>query len=264
MTEVIGEDVQLQTENFFSLEEVLDIISYSGVNSLHLWDKLLELLRNMLLEDLDLSSYELYQKLKYIITIFRNHNELIPSERLLSSSEIIDVVNPYISNDLSARYYAKSLVQTFKLKALEAVKKINNEIAMDSDSDNNSEINESDDDEFSKIFDSIKTNDKQDKKQKKISQVISIVSNDNQKLLSTPGEWGSHLIKIEVTNTCDLKGIPKDEYWKKVSQKAVFLVKSSNDENYRKIIKILQSVAKHIASINNVKKIAKKVRHNNY
>lgn len=164
---------------------------------------------------------------------------------------------------MSVKSFTKSLVQKFKLKALNIAEKNNVHVVEneDSDDDDDDDISDADEsgDEFSKIFDSIKTEDKKKDRKKKISQIISIVSNDNQKILTTPGEWGSHLIKIEITDTRDLKGVPKDEHWKKVGQKAVFLIKTSEDENYKKIIKILQSVGKNIASTSNVKKITKKL-----
>ena len=116
-------------------------------------------------------------------------------------------------------------------------------------------------DEFSKIFESIKSDKEKEKDtNEKIFQIISSVSNDKQKILTTPGEWGSHLIKIEITNTRDLKGVSRDDYWKKISQNVILLIKSSKDNNYKKITKILQCVGKNVAPTNCVKKITRKYR----
>lgn len=50
--------------------------------------------------------------------------------------------------------------------------------------------------------------------------------------LETPGEPGTHLIKIEITDVKDLKACKNQKtYWKKVNKKGVFLLDTKKIQN---------------------------------
>lgn len=271
MTEVATQ-INQNSEEMYSLEEVIKIFYFSGVTTFGLWEELLEKLKPLLLEDLDLISFTLHQKLSFVINSYKDNLTLTEinsqlkiyelKNYVLSLDEIFNYIKSHI-DDLFTKCYKKNLVLNFKSIIAKILQNTNENIAenSDEDSDNNNEDSE---DEFNKIFDSIKSDSSEKKKdkKKKIAQSLIIAANDKQKILTTPGEWGSHLIKIEVTDTRDLKGVPKSDRWKKISQKAIFFVKSSEDNNFKELNKILQNVGKNIASTIGVKKDIKKIYRN--
>lgn len=272
MTEVVATQINQNSEEMYSLEEVIKIFYFSGVTTFGLWEELLEKLKPLLLEDLDLISFTLHQKLSFVINSYKDNltiteiNSQLKTYELknyvLSLDEIFTYIKPHI-DDLFTKYYKKTLVLNFKSIIAKMLQNTNENIAENSDEDSDND-NEDSEDEFNKIFDSIKSdsNEKKKDKKKKIAQSFTIVANDKQRILTTPGEWGSHLIKIEVTDTRDLKGVPKNDRWKKISQKAIFFVKSHEENNFKELNKILQNVGKNIASTIGVKKDIKKIYRN--
>lgn len=79
----------------------------------------------------------------------------------------------------------------------------------DSDSDNS--------DKFDSLFKSSK------KGPIKIKQVFQTQKKRLRRRLTTPGEEGRYMVKIELTDTKDLKNCSQNQYWTKVSAKAIFL-----------------------------------------
>ena len=68
-------------------------------------------------------------------------------------------------------------------------------------------VNDDEDVEFNKIFTSVKRRkSKSDKTDELYEQFVSFKCNGSNKTLTTPGEKGSYLIKIDITDTKDLRG----------------------------------------------------------
>lgn len=256
-------------EEVYSIEEIIKIFYFSGITTFGLWEDLFKKLTELFIENTDLAIFKLYEQLNSIINSYKNElsSEINSQLKMIQLQKYIfsldELMNHIksLSEDFSIKSYKKNIVLAFKSKILSVLPTTNDNVtekSEDEDSDNNDS-----DDEFSKIFDSITDDSKKKRKEKKaIPQVIQIFSNDKQKILTTPGEWGSHLVKIELTDTRDLKGVPKNDHWKKIGQKAVFLIKSSDDDNLKILNKILHEAGKNIASTPGVKKEIKKIYRN--
>lgn len=62
----------------------------------------------------------------------------------------------------------------------------------------------------------------------KIKQIFQTQKKLLKKKLTTPGEEGRYMIKIELTDTNDLKNCSCSQYWTKVSAKAIFLTEKKS------------------------------------
>lgn len=110
-------------------------------------------------------------------------------------------------------------------------------------------------DKFGKLFSQSKN-----KKTKNVVIKQTLQYNDGQKRrkITTPGETGSHLIKIEITDTRDLKKCSSEKtYWQQVSKKGVFLLNTKTSEEDKAIFKdidnILVKIGQQISKVKNVK-----------
>lgn len=91
-----------------------------------------------------------------------------------------------------------------------------------------------------------------------VSQMFQFVSNDERKKIVTPGEGGTHLVKIEMTDTRDLASCKGEKFfWQKVAKKGVFLLnikKSEADKKvYESLLNILGDVGEKLSKIKNAK-----------
>lgn len=132
----------------------------------------------------------------------------------------------------------------------------------DSESGTSSSSDSDTDDEFGKLFSN--TDNKKKKHIPFVSQQFQYQTNDVRRRKITPGERGTHLIKIEITDTKDLKKCKSDKfYWQQVSKKGVFLLDVKNDDDDGKTLKtlddILVKVGKKVSKIENVKEDTFKV-----
>lgn len=112
---------------------------------------------------------------------------------------------------------------------------------------------EEDEDEFDKVFTSVKTNEN-DKNNLRFEQTVMFQTGGTRKTLTTPGEKGGYLIKIEIIDTKNLVNVAKNDRWTKAAYRAAFLVDSSKDLKYVQLYKMILNVAKNLANIKNVKK----------
>lgn len=78
---------------------------------------------------------------------------------------------------------------------------VNTAIVMKNESFDNDDEVESEDDEFNKIFKSVEGKEDDNKNSLLIQQSILFNSHGDKKMLTTSGEKGAFLIKIEITNT---------------------------------------------------------------
>lgn len=62
-----------------------------------------------------------------------------------------------------------------------------------------------------------------------------------------------YLIKIEITDTKDLKWVDKSEWWTKTTNKSTLFLNSSKDQKLIKFQKIVLNVAQDLASVKMLK-----------
>lgn len=91
----------------------------------------------------------------------------------------------------------------------------------------------------------------------KISQQFQYNSGTTRRKITTPGEKGSHLIKVEITDTRDLKQCKSEKfYWQKVNKKGYFLLNVNENEDQQtlqSLVEILAKVATKVSKIKNAK-----------
>lgn len=87
-----------------------------------------------------------------------------------------------------------------------------------------------------------------------MEQSFQINSNGVRKTITSPGEKGSHLIKIEITDFSDIKNVAVGDRWKYVAKKAIFLTKTSSDPLYKDVNKILKNVLQNLKNIKDIRK----------
>lgn len=143
----------------------------------------------------------------------------------------------------------KSVVEDLIKETIQKEKNIQNE------EEDDEEDNEDDNDDVLKIL--AKSFSKKGKTNAAavINQTITFRSDDMLRKCVTPGEIGKYLIKIEITDCKDLKGVPLNRHWTKVGKKAVFLVQNEEDAAYKSVNQIWSEQAKRIINIKDVKKI---------
>lgn len=160
--------------------------------------------------------------------------------------ELLEIFKPTL---LKAKQKFSHLVVHNLFKILNQQKMLKeNEVVVDLTTPNFDHV-----DSFAKLFDT-NTNDPL-----YISQQFQFQTGDERKRLITPGEIGSHLIKIEITDTRDLKSCKSEKnFWQKVAKKGYFLLDvNKNDfdkKTYEDLNNILTQVGNKILKIKNVKK----------
>lgn len=247
--------------NFMSMVDIIKLLYYTGLTSVALWKDVLNKIKGSVLEENDLEIFNLYirlvdisKKIQECLEItFANH-----SQKHLDSVETylfdIDEIYEFLSIN-TLNFFEKNVQKSVYNALVSHIKsylvKINNDV----DDDNEIEIDDLDSEdengEFEKLFRSIGT---KEKKENTFQQSVMFQSNETRKTITTPGEKGGYLIKIEITDTKDLKGVNKSEWWTKAAYKSTFLINSSKDPRLIQLQKIILNVAKELATVKNVKK----------
>ena len=178
--------------------ERLQAVSYTHLDVYKRQQKDLSLLNNYLF-DID----EVYEYLNTTIVNFKEKN-------ILKSTFII--INSLIKNNMMCD---------------------NDSEKFTIDIDNEEE----DEDEFDKVFTSVKTNEN-DKNNLRFEQTVMFQTGGTRKTLTTPGEKGGYLIKIEIIDTKNLVNVAKNDRWTKAAYRAAFLVDSSKDLKYVQLYKM--------------------------
>lgn len=201
---------------YVSLEDVLRFFYFYGLTSLSLWCSSLEKIKDDIYKAENVDLFELYIKLVDLMKKIRIALEL----RLVNSQTDLLLLNDYLFDIDEVYNYLSENVQNFSNKIIlkstyasvhSLIRQIKPTSADedDVDVDESMSSDESDEDEFNKIFSSLKDS-KQEKKANIFQQTLMFQSNGTRKMLTTPGEKGGYLIKIEITDTRDLKGVPKN------------------------------------------------------
>lgn len=103
---------------------------------------------------------------------------------------------------------------------------------------------ESDSDKFDKLF----KGNKIKKGPVKIKQMFQTQKKRMRRKLVTPGEEGRFMVKIELTDTKDLKRCQPNQYWTKVSTKAVFLTEPKS-HLYKQVDSLMYEVGRKIKTM---------------
>jgi len=104
------------------------------------------------------------------------------------------------------------------------------------------------DSEYESVFKTVK------KPTTSVQRFRQLFQTQNEKVrrkLVTPGEEGRFMVKIELTDTKDLKKLKPSQYWQKVKTKAVFLA-DPKCELYQNIKNVLLNVGEKVKSIKGV------------
>lgn len=92
-----------------------------------------------------------------------------------------------------------------------------------------------------------------------IKQLFQSQRNDTINKLTTPGENGRYMVKIEVTDVKDLKDCESSKtYWTKVAKKIVFLL-DSNDSTLKTVEDVIYEKGKQISKVKGVVKETVKI-----
>lgn len=226
----------------YSVRDIIRILYMQGLVKLFYWDEIFE---NLKLNIVNESSVivNLYFILYNAITDFfkdelSQAKVLNEKHRIISINELNDYFNTIMPKEqLDLKTIDVQTVQIFK-DLVKREYKILYEIDNDEDKGSTVVVNsESDDDDdndediFEKEFQSIlKTKDNKNKvTNSKFEQTFNLQSNNKINYLKTPGENGQFLVEIKLWDTKDLKKIPSDQWWTKVSKKGKFILLSSSD-----------------------------------
>lgn len=257
-------------EDILSLEDIVRLIYYVGLSSYGHWEEMIQKLKPEIIKLDDADVFSLFVKLMDITKKIKLGLETT----ILYSQKDIPALNTYIFDIDMIYNYLNSYIINFKEKNISKTifTFINNLIRKhfitfnteenddimtlddDDDNDNDNDNDDDDDDEFDKIFTSVKrSKSKNNKTDDLFEQFVSFRSNDSCKTLTTPGERGSYLIKIDISDTKDLRGVDKKDRWLKAAYRSQFLLKTK-DSIYHQLHKIILTKSRELTKIKNVKK----------
>lgn len=276
----------MNLSNTFTVFQLLDLLIVSGMNTSNVWNYVKEKLTIRLNSVADVPILYVFSSIQTISEIIDHmvsfsslsqHKVLLHKDRKLTVNEILDAIKQDTKNsDLLARVFNINSVQTIikEIKEIlnqhlkrkntetdtESTKKVlkkkkQKKYQMSSSECSYTEDDSSDCDErLSRLF-------KIDKKKRKpvsITQIFQYTTNNVKKVMKTPGETGTHLLKIEITDMKDLKNVTSPtKYWTKIAKKAYFVIdnnKSNESEILTNLNEVLMKIGEKISNTQNVEK----------
>lgn len=87
-----------------------------------------------------------------------------------------------------------------------------------------------------------------------ISQSISRNLPDSVNTVSSPGERGAFLIKLEIYNCKNIQNLPKNQWWRVADLKMNFLTQNSVDPLHLQVTKVVQTATGRIRQLKDLKK----------
>ncbi|XP_054261612.1 uncharacterized protein LOC128985776 isoform X2 [Macrosteles quadrilineatus] len=279
---------------FFTILQILENLHIIGLSSLNKWERVIEELQNSqeLLNDPVL--VQLFFCLKHFYKIFFTHVNCDTSlsqnqvEQIrftdLDFEDLMKIFKPELEKKpFNEKAFSFNTVQkiasiirkvlNYQHKAItktiqNPVKRTQLEIDFDeknkkkfksgddkhssSSSDSSSEDDDTDsEDNFAKLFKKKQSNSL------KISQLFQYNTGNLRRKITTPGEKGNHLIKIEITDTKDLKSCRSEKfYWQKINKKGYFLLNTNDKEDQDtldQLVNILARIGTKVSKIKNAK-----------
>lgn len=262
---------------FMSIEEILRIFYFLGITTCSKWDACMHNIR-MDVMNLDCDNYadviNVYMKLIALGRRIRFGLEIYLN---VNSQEKLSLIDTYLFDLTDIYDYLRENVNNFDEKNIHKTtfnvinsfvknflfpNNTDTDIVMQNESFENVDDDNNDDDddeeevdnEFDEIFKSVKVKKGNSNSTSLYEQSVLFNSHGDKKMLTTPGEKGAYLIKIEITDTKDLKGVEKNDRWQKAAYKAVFLLQSNKDPNYNTLYKMILNKSRELTKIKNVKK----------
>lgn len=272
----------------FKLIELLETLYILGMDSLNKWELVINGIKtndnvteNPYLLQISFILQELCKCFSHHIysntTDLNQERIIISIDEAKSFNEILSILNPLLKKkSFKDKVFSSDIVQCFlrlvktilfgdkkrklqcKKNNFKKCKRVKKSCDVSSNSSSSSstdtDLSGQEEDEFAKLF------QKSEKRQPIIiSQQFQYQTSDCRKKITTPGEQGTHLIKIEITDTKDLKKCKGEKFfWTKVSRKGYFLLNLiSNDrdgEILNSLNNILSLICERILQIKNVKK----------
>lgn len=236
-----------ETEHY-DLKGVVNILILLGLNSVNMWEKGIFKVRNIVSDLMNPDLTTLYFHLKLVTdTICTNIaiNSDLSQEKLemvnelnRNFDELMDHASTVVQVHSKHRYSATS-VKILKELVEDIIQKLNAiEISDDEEETKKIKLNkkrsfieEDDDDDCEELFRLFDRKNSSKKKTKSltISQLVTIKNDSVTRECITTGETGKYLIKIEVTDCEEIKGVKPSQFWTKVWKKTVFLVDDEKD-----------------------------------
>lgn len=239
------------TSSTFNLKQILKVFIYMGLKNISQWDQMLEIATPKIIEQNDMNGLQLIELMQDFISSLKdqvkaNIDSQIVDETSFFEYYILDPVKDLKIVNCDVVFNVK-LVDEFKTYVKEFLSNFDEcKIPL---TNNTIDKNNSD---FLKIFNVI------NEPHSKIQQIFSIKDQDSHKVFTSPGETGSHLIKIEISDVKEIANVSVSDRWRLVSKKAIFLIGSETDKKYRIIQDIMKDTARDISALKGVKSEVKR------
>lgn len=259
--DTVNKKNEASTSTTLKLQQIIKLFIYMGIRNMSQWDQMLQMATPKIVEENDMNGLQLVEMLQDFITSLKNQiksniDSQIVDETSFFEHYILDPVKDLSNINCNDVFNAK-LVDDFKVHVKYFLSNYD-ECKMPL---SNSVVDKNNTD-LLKIFNAV--NDPQ----VKFQQIFSIKDKDSHKVFTSPGEIGSHLVKIEVSDVKEIVDVSAIDRWRMVSKKAIFLVGSENDKKYRIIQDLLKDTAHNISNLkgvkSEVKRFTKKSKYNPY
>lgn len=265
---------------FYDLKGVVNLLILVGMTSVNIWEKVIFDVKKKVSDLMNIELTTLYFNLKMVsssICTGISTNADLSQEKLelinevdRDYNEIMEYASPALQV-FSQNRYSVEVVKMFKELVQDIIVKMNSiEISDDEEkskpgskkrksaqqNDDNDEEEDDDgnddEDELFRLFGK-KCSSKNKSKKLAISQQVTTKNDEVTRKCITPGETGKYLMKIEITDCDDLKGIKPAQYWTKVWKKAVFLVGDDKDPAFIALNNVWMNQAKRLLQMKDVK-----------
>lgn len=248
----------------YTLKSIVELLILLGLTSATMWEKILFQIKSDVSNLMNTEVTNLYFSLKLVAQsvcsgviqsgdLSQQKLEIInDSER--EHTELMSYIEPTL-NLLPQIFYSTDSVKHIKNFIATALKENNATQSSDEPpckkqkNDTNTNTTEA----MLNLFGKTIENKKKKSKEVVISQQFSLRDEQVLRKYATPGETGKLMVKIEITDCDDLKGVGVTQYWTKVWKKAVFLLDGEDDPAFKTIDNILLDQLKNISEIKDVK-----------
>lgn len=268
--------VQKMPESYV-LSGVVNLLLLLGLTSANMWEKVMFDVRKKVSELMNPDLTALYFHLKMVShsictgivtnSDLSQHKLDMINEKERDYDELLTYAEPILQ--VYSKYtYSVEIVKMFKDIVEESVEKINlieisdeeeevkatgskkrphQQECLDDDDDD-----DADEDELFRLLGK-KFGSKKKNAKLSISQQVSVKNENVTRKCTTPGESGQFLIKIEISDCNDLKGLKPTQYWTKIWKKAVFLVDSDKSPSYVSVNNVWANESKRILQLKDSK-----------
>lgn len=247
----------VKAKDSMDLKTIVQHFILVGLTSVTLWEEALTSIKAQIVEMLSTDVLELFIALNHVTKVLSDHVMLsdddlsqhkltLLNSQKLGSLEITSILEPVFAS-YEGKMFSKSSLTAIHNMIKTYINNSNDKVNI-SDSEDSSNV-----DEVMALF-SENFNVKKGASFKGIKQQFSLLQNNCTKKFITPVENGQYMVKIEVTDTDDLKGVSFNERWTKVWKRTTFMV-DKEEELYKKVDKVLIEAAKKIVNHDDVERV---------